>query len=118
MTLVMMDGSCRSKIMKPPLSPPLKARLCRVSTAVQNIQVNADSVSMDLVKGNKTEAIEAESILAIGVVANTEGLLSPASSWPKIADTSRSMPTTSLPSKGFMLRVISLDPMAGSCGDL
>lgn len=51
---------------------------CRVSTAVQNIQVNADSVSMDLVKGDKTEAIEAESILlAIGVVANTEGLLSP-----------------------------------------
>lgn len=51
---------------------------CRVSTAVQNIQVNTDSVSMDLVKGDKTEAIEAESILlAIGVVANTEGLLSP-----------------------------------------
>lgn len=51
---------------------------CRVSTAVQNIQVNTDSVSMHLVKGDKTEAIEAESILlAIGVVANTEGLLSP-----------------------------------------
>ena len=30
---------------------------CRVSTAVQNIQVNADSVTMDLVKGDKTEAI-------------------------------------------------------------
>ena len=51
---------------------------CRVSTAVQNIDVQADRVCMKLVKGEKTEAIEAESILlAIGVVANTEGLLSP-----------------------------------------
>jgi dihydrolipoamide dehydrogenase len=51
---------------------------CRVSTAVENIKVNAKSVKMDLVKGDKTESITADSILlAIGVVANTEGLLSP-----------------------------------------
>ena len=51
---------------------------CRVSTAVKNIKVNAKSVKMDLVKGDKTESITADSILlAIGVVANTDGLLSP-----------------------------------------
>jgi len=51
---------------------------CRVSTAVENIKVNAKSVKMDLVKGDKKESITADSILlAIGVVANTEGLLSP-----------------------------------------
>ncbi len=51
---------------------------CRVSTAVENIKVNAKSVKMDLVKGDKTESITADSILlAIGVVANTDGLLSP-----------------------------------------
>lgn len=50
---------------------------CRTSTAVKNIKVAAKSVSMDLVKGDKTESIKADSILlAIGVVANTEGLLS------------------------------------------
>lgn len=51
---------------------------CRVSTAVENIKVNAKSVKMDLVKDGKAESISADSILlAIGVVANTEGLLSP-----------------------------------------
>jgi dihydrolipoamide dehydrogenase len=51
---------------------------CRVSTAVENIKVNAKNVKMDLVKGDKKESITADSILlAIGVVANTEGLLSP-----------------------------------------
>lgn len=51
---------------------------CRVSTAVQNIKVSKTNVKMDLVKGEKTESITADSILlAIGVVANTEGLFSP-----------------------------------------
>ena len=51
---------------------------CRVSTAVQNIKVSKTNVKMDLVKGDKTESITADSILlAIGVVANTEGLFSP-----------------------------------------
>ena len=50
----------------------------RTSTAVQNIKVNAKSVKMDLAKGEDSESISADSILlAIGVVANTEGLLSP-----------------------------------------
>lgn len=50
---------------------------CRVSTAVENIKVNAKSVKMDLVKDTKSESITADSILvAIGVVANTQGLLS------------------------------------------
>jgi len=50
---------------------------CRTSTAVENIKVNAKSVKMDLVKDGKSESITAESILlAIGVVANTEKLLS------------------------------------------
>jgi dihydrolipoamide dehydrogenase len=51
---------------------------CRTSTAVENIKVNAKSVKMDLMKGDTVESITAESILlAIGVVANTEKLLSP-----------------------------------------
>ena len=51
---------------------------CRVSTAVENIKVKAKGVKMDLVKAEKSESILADSILlAIGVVANTEGLLSP-----------------------------------------
>jgi dihydrolipoamide dehydrogenase len=51
---------------------------CRVSTAVQNIKVSKTNVKMDLVKGDTTESITADSILlAIGVVANTEGLFSP-----------------------------------------
>lgn len=50
---------------------------CRPSTDVQNIKVNKKSVTMDLVKGDQTESITAESLLlAIGVVANTEKLLS------------------------------------------
>jgi dihydrolipoamide dehydrogenase len=50
----------------------------RTSTAVENIKVNAKSVKMDLVKGEDRESITADSILlAIGVVANTKGLLSP-----------------------------------------
>ncbi len=50
---------------------------CRVSTAVENIKVNAKSVKMDLGKDKKSESITADSILvAIGVVANTQGLLS------------------------------------------
>lgn len=48
---------------------------CHVSTAVQNIKVAKSNVKMDLVKGDKTESITADSILlAIGVVANTEKL--------------------------------------------
>ncbi len=48
-----------------------------VSTSVENISVEKNSVKLDLVKNGKTESIEAESILlAIGVVANTNGLLS------------------------------------------
>ena len=51
---------------------------CRVSTAVQNIKVAKNNVKMDLVKGDKSETITADSILlAIGVVANTEKLFSP-----------------------------------------
>lgn len=51
---------------------------CRTSTAVENIKVNAKSVKMDLVKDGKAESMTADSILlAIGVVANTEKLLSP-----------------------------------------
>ncbi|NBB79338.1 MAG: dihydrolipoyl dehydrogenase [Verrucomicrobia bacterium] len=50
----------------------------RTSTAVENIKVNAKSVKMDLAKGDAKESITADSILlAIGVVANTAGLLSP-----------------------------------------
>ncbi|MEX0322806.1 MAG: dihydrolipoyl dehydrogenase [Puniceicoccaceae bacterium] len=47
-------------------------------TKVENIDVGRKSVKMDLVKGEKTESIEVESILlSIGVVPNMEGLLSP-----------------------------------------
>lgn len=50
---------------------------CRTSTAVENIKVGKKDVTMDLVKGDKTETIKADSILlAIGVVANTEALFS------------------------------------------
>lgn len=49
---------------------------CRISTDVQNIKVNKKSVKMDLVKGDRTESVSAESLLlAIGVVANTDKLL-------------------------------------------
>ena len=51
---------------------------CRTSTAVENIKVGAKNVKMELVKGEKRESVTADSILlAIGVVANTESLLSP-----------------------------------------
>jgi len=42
------------------------------------LDVGTDSVKLDLVKGDKTENVEVESVLlAIGVEAYTEGLLSP-----------------------------------------
>lgn len=48
-----------------------------VSTRVENIQVGKKSVAMELVKGEKRETLEVDSVLlSIGVVANTEGLLS------------------------------------------
>jgi dihydrolipoamide dehydrogenase len=47
-------------------------------TKVENIEVGSDNVSLDLVKGDKVENVEVESVLlAIGVEAYTEGLLSP-----------------------------------------
>jgi dihydrolipoamide dehydrogenase len=50
---------------------------CRVSTAVENIKVSGKSVKMELVKGKDRESIKVDSVLvAIGVVANTKGLLS------------------------------------------
>jgi dihydrolipoamide dehydrogenase len=51
---------------------------CLTSTRVENIQVEKKSVRCDLVKGDKTEAFEADALLlAIGVVPNLEGTLSP-----------------------------------------
>lgn len=50
---------------------------CRVSTVVENIQVDGGQVKMELVKDDQREPVTAESILlAVGVVANMEGLLS------------------------------------------
>ncbi|HNX04355.1 MAG TPA: dihydrolipoyl dehydrogenase [Opitutales bacterium] len=50
----------------------------RVGTKVENIAPGASSVKMELVKGDKREAIEAESLLlSIGVVANLDGVLGP-----------------------------------------
>lgn len=50
---------------------------CRTSTSVEAIQVGKKSVQLNLVKGEQTESLEVDSVLiAIGVVANTEGLLS------------------------------------------
>lgn len=50
----------------------------RTSTKVENIQVGRKSVKMELVKGDKREPLEVESVLlSIGVVPNMEGLLSP-----------------------------------------
>lgn len=47
-------------------------------TKCENIEVGKKSVKLDLVKGGKSTPLEVESILlAVGVVANTEGLLSP-----------------------------------------
>lgn len=46
-------------------------------TKVENIEVGDKSVKMELVKGDKREPLEVETVLlSIGVVANTEGLLS------------------------------------------
>lgn len=46
-------------------------------TKVDNVQVGKNSVKLDLLKGKKSETIEVDSVLlSIGVVANTEGLLS------------------------------------------
>jgi len=46
-------------------------------TKVENVEVGKDSVKMELVKGDKRQTLEVESVLlSIGVVANTEGLLS------------------------------------------
>jgi len=49
----------------------------RVGTKVENIKPGAKSVSMELVKGDKREAVEAESLLlSIGVMPNLDGVLS------------------------------------------
>lgn len=49
-----------------------------VGTKVEDIEVGKDSVTMNLIKGDKSEKKEAETVLlAIGVEAYTEGLLSP-----------------------------------------
>ncbi|MEM0964516.1 MAG: dihydrolipoyl dehydrogenase [Verrucomicrobiota bacterium] len=49
---------------------------CRTDTKVENLKSLKTKVTMDLVKGSKTDKVEAESVLvAIGVQANTEGLL-------------------------------------------
>lgn len=49
----------------------------RAGTKVENLQVGKKSVKLDLIKGDKTESIEVESVLlSIGVVPNTEGLFS------------------------------------------
>lgn len=45
-------------------------------TKVENVKVSGKTVSADLVKGDKTQKIKASALLvAIGVVANTKGLL-------------------------------------------
>ena len=51
---------------------------CRVSTKVENIKVGKNGVSLDLIKGDAKESLRVDSLLlAIGVVANTQDLLSP-----------------------------------------
>jgi dihydrolipoamide dehydrogenase len=51
---------------------------CRVSTKVENIKVGKSGVSLDLIKGDAKESLKVDSLLlAIGVVANTQDLLSP-----------------------------------------
>ena len=51
---------------------------CRVSTKVENIKVGENGVSLDLIKGDSKETLKVDSLLlAIGVVANTQDLLSP-----------------------------------------
>lgn len=50
----------------------------KAGTKVENMEVGRKSVKMDLVKGEKREKLEVESVLlSIGVVPNLEGLLSP-----------------------------------------
>jgi dihydrolipoamide dehydrogenase len=50
----------------------------RVGTKVENIRVGRDSVKMTLVKDGVAEEAEAETLLlAVGVVANLDGVLSP-----------------------------------------
>jgi dihydrolipoamide dehydrogenase len=47
-------------------------------TKCENFRVGKDSVKLNLVKGDQSEEIEAETVLsAIGVVANIDGVLSP-----------------------------------------
>jgi dihydrolipoamide dehydrogenase len=47
-------------------------------TKAENIRVGKDSVTLDLVKGDQREGLEVETVIvAIGVVANLEGALSP-----------------------------------------
>jgi len=49
----------------------------RTATKAENITVTEDGVEMELVKGKKTEKLAVETLLlSIGVVPNTEGLLS------------------------------------------
>lgn len=50
----------------------------KAGTRVENVKPGRKSVKLELVKGDKREPLEVESILlSIGVVPNTEGLLSP-----------------------------------------
>ena len=50
----------------------------KAGTTVENIKPGRKSVKMELVKGEKRESLEVESVLlSIGVVPNTDGLLSP-----------------------------------------
>tara|TARA_R100000027_G_scaffold163_3_gene182 strand:- start:1195 stop:2595 length:1401 start_codon:yes stop_codon:yes gene_type:complete len=49
---------------------------CRTDTKVEDIKATKTKVTMTLTKGSKSEKVEAEKVLvAIGVQANTEGLL-------------------------------------------
>ena len=50
---------------------------CRVSTKVDGIKVQKNSVTLDLLKGDNKETLKVDSLLlAIGVVPNLQGLLS------------------------------------------
>ncbi len=50
----------------------------RAGTRVENVKAGRKSVTLELVKGDKREPLEVETVLlSIGVVPNTEGLLSP-----------------------------------------
>jgi dihydrolipoamide dehydrogenase len=50
----------------------------RVGTKVENIRVGKDSVKLALVKDGSSEEVEAEALLlAVGVVANLDGVVSP-----------------------------------------